>query len=241
MRSRRWNYISIRKAILIVLTVLAVARAGGGSFAQPGVSRDSIPRDAPAEVRRGIEGLYSEDERARERAARQLGGLGEKATPAVPFLIGLLNEDDFHLGTEISPGQEAIGALVKIGKPAVLPLIAVTADSKADPVARQLAANILGAIKDKRAVEPLIGVLGDQSTRLRMSAITALKQIGDPRAVEPLIERLKDRDSDISHAAALSLKAITGNDLGHDYAKWRAWWQENKAKFLPSQSPVKID
>ncbi len=219
---------AIHKLMSLILAGILTAGVACRCHAQPPIPMDKIPEGIPADVRKEIEGLYSGDERDRGRAARNLGGMGEKAVPAIPFLIGLLNPEDFSLGETISPGQEACLALLKIGRPATLPLIEVMKEPGVDPLARQLAADLLGSIRDPRAVEPLIGALNDESRHLRLSAITALKQIRDPRAVEPLIELLKEQDYDIYNAAALSLKSITGKDFGRDPGAWRNWRERNK-------------
>jgi len=57
---------------------------------------------------------------------------------------------------------------------------------------RMQAAEILGDLKDKRAVKPLISLLKDKSAEVRLKAIESLKKLGDIRSIEPLIESLKD-------------------------------------------------
>ncbi len=75
-------------------------------------------------------------------------------------------------------------------------------------VSRQYAAEALGEIGDKRAVEPLIAALKDKSSGVRSSAAEALGQIGDKRAVEPLIAALKDEGSYVHRSAAWALGEI---------------------------------
>ena len=59
------------------------------------------------------------------------------------------------------------------------------------------AIEILGEMRDKRAVEPLIKiVLEDKRTYARTRAATALRKIGDPRAAEQLLEKLNKYDAD---------------------------------------------
>jgi len=86
--------------------------------------------------------------------------------------------------------REATGALIRIGAPAVEPLIQALKDK--DPVIRFGAADALGGIGDKRAVEPLIEALKDEDAAVRAWAALALGNIGDERAVEPLTKALKD-------------------------------------------------
>jgi len=54
------------------------------------------------------------------------------------------------------------------------------------------AAERLGDIGDKRAVEPLIRALKINDWRVRCNAIGSLVKIGDRRAVTPLIEQLEE-------------------------------------------------
>ncbi len=51
---------------------------------------------------------------------------------------------------------------------------------------RWKAAEILGRLKDPRAVDPLIETLWDDDSRVRLKAAWALGRIGDRRAIPPL-------------------------------------------------------
>jgi HEAT repeat protein len=62
-----------------------------------------------------------------------------------------------------------------------------------DPAIRTSSAEALGAIRDGRAAEALIGALSDPDWNVRMAAAASLGAIGGPRAVEPLIALLEDR------------------------------------------------
>jgi hypothetical protein len=79
---------------------------------------------------------------------------------------------------------DAESALIQLGSPAVVPLIAALEDP--DPSIRSIAAECLGKIKDARAVSPLITALGDRDRYVEIFAVIALGEIGDVRAVEPL-------------------------------------------------------
>ena len=81
-------------------------------------------------------------------------------------------------------------ALVKIGTPAVEPLIHTL--NHPQPKARAYAAEALGKIGRPEAVQPLFALLYDGELECRIAAIRALAQLGDSRAVEPLIEALGD-------------------------------------------------
>jgi HEAT repeat protein len=130
-------------------------------------------------------------------------------------------------------------------------LIAAIADP--DAATRSTAVEALRARKDPRVVPPLIRALQtDPSPEVRAAAAYALVGIRDPRAVEPLISALSrkveprpgttrepeavtglisalnDEDKDVRSAVAAALKRITGMDFGHDYSRWRQWWNNAK-------------
>ena len=86
-------------------------------------------------------------------------------------------------------GEKALKVLKDVGKPAVMPLI--TALNGDNETIMWKAATILGEIRDKRAVEPLVGLLLDESKDewdRGYYIAAALGSIGDARAVEPLIK-----------------------------------------------------
>jgi len=73
------------------------------------------------------------------------------------------------------------------------------------------------------AVEPLIKALQDERTDDR--AAEALGKIGDRRAIEPLIAVLPKSES-----ARWALGKLTNQDFGNSQARWRAWWNRQKAQ-----------
>lgn len=79
-------------------------------------------------------------------------------------------------------------ALIKIGTPAVEPLI--EALSARSTKVRNYAAQTLGRIGDKRAVEHIIPLLEDRDEKVPQGAASALGWLGDELAVEPLIKAL---------------------------------------------------
>ena len=112
----------------------------------------------------------------------------------------------------------AAEALVKIGAPAVEPLIAALKDKDSD--VRYAAAKALGEIKDPRAVEPLIAALGDESSGVRLAAAKSLGEIKDPRAVEPLSAALKDENKYVRRAAAHALDRLGWKPEQDEIAGW---------------------
>ncbi|MFC2134439.1 HEAT repeat domain-containing protein [Bacteroidota bacterium] len=119
--------------------------------------------------------------------------LGEIKDPrAIEPLIDAM-DDNFH----------ARYALEEFGDLCVEPLIAVLKGEQKEKM--ENAAKILGNLKDNRAVEPLINLLGD--SKLDYYLQSALKEIGTP-AVEPLISVLGSKDSAVRKNAAEILGEI---------------------------------
>ena len=89
----------------------------------------------------------------------------------------------------------AVGALARIGGPAVEPLLAALASP--DGNVQTGAAAALGEIGDRRAVEPLIAVLHGPGVgeSVQDAAARALGKLGDPRAMETLLAVLHDGQS----------------------------------------------
>jgi HEAT repeat protein len=100
-------------------------------------------------------------------------------------------DEDYNLPRAASLSRQPTELSIKIGKPAVRPLIYELKDH--DPLVRSNAVKALGAIRDPRAVEPLIKVLNDKDPLIQRQAVQALGRIDDPRAIEPLIVVLGDK------------------------------------------------
>ena len=130
----------------IAMSLAVVAATAGTAFAQPTLSKQSIPQNIPAHLRTHIEALYSPDTPQRAAAAQTLGLLGKQSAPAIPYLIGLF-ADKPEVRTR------AVEALGRIGEPAIVPLIDVMKTGSAGQ--RMSAAQALGRI-GRPAVKPLM-------------------------------------------------------------------------------------
>lgn len=96
--------------------------------------------------------------------------------------------------------------LVRIGRPAVEPLLAALDDP--NPNVRAGSARALGKIGDGRALGSLIFRLRyDTDVEVRKSAVWAL-HMGDARSVGPLIEALRDLDEWVRFGAVIVLAKI---------------------------------
>ncbi len=130
-------------------------------------------------------------------AARELGNIRDPRA-VKPLAAALENQ---HIN------RAAAEALVRIGGPAVEALISSLGHT--DPVVRMLAADVLGQIGDKRAINRLVDVLqGDPEYAVRTAAAAALGHLKDSRAVWALVGVLKLRDEAAPerHAALESLR-----------------------------------
>lgn len=81
-------------------------------------------------------------------------------------------------------------------------LIGALGDS--DPEMRCRAAEVLGELRDDRAVEPLLAALDDDRA-VRVAAVEALGRIGDPRAIEALLGFVNGEDKRLGVVAARAL------------------------------------
>lgn len=179
--------------------------------------------------------------------------MGEKAAPAIPFLLEVLQRYEGMVEVEegslkyfekdaafmvfggktntINPVQMVASvALAKIGKPAIEPLR--TALLKADPTELPFAFIVaaLARMQDPTTTKMLHGMLSSENQHTRSRIVGALAYSKDPSSIDVLIQALKDQDSSVKSAAARSLKKITGQDLGEDVGKWEQWRAKNPAK-----------
>jgi len=107
----------------------------------------------------------------------------------VSLLINKLNDKDGTIRLDCE------NVLVKIGKPAVGPLLDIINNN--DKNLKRRAIRVLGLIRDKSAAEKLIEViLSDDEENVIRRAIWALGKIGDKRAIEALLKILNDKDRD---------------------------------------------
>ncbi len=124
---------------------------------------------------------------------------GQMAVSIQEKIAGLETED-------LSLNRYAMTELVKIGPPAVEPLIQYLKSEK--QLARLSAAEALGLIGDPRAVDPLLAMFKNDDYAGRWAAAEALGRIRDARAVDPLIEGLRGARSDLRSAIVTALNQI---------------------------------
>jgi len=172
-----------------------------------------------------VRALEDEDFSVRYNAAEALGKIGPEAVPALIQALGDGNKD---------VRRAAVLALGKIGSGAkgAVPTLIHQALGDGNMDVRRIAAWALGEIgsEAKEAVPTLIQALGDEDKDVRVAAVKALGKIGleAKEAVPALIQALGDEDWSVRWRAAEALKAITGQDLGEDTARWQQWWERQR-------------
>jgi len=144
-----------RYSLLILLILLAVFGLSG-CFVWPGgpeISKRKIPGDIPEDIKADIIKLYSWKASIRVTAAYDLGRNGKRAEPAIPFLVGMLDDDAIKrtgIDSFTTPAEAAGWALKDIGKASLDPLYAALIHKNKD--IRKGAARTLRWFKE----EPLV-------------------------------------------------------------------------------------
>jgi len=174
--------------------------------------------------------LESRDAEERREAAVDLGRAGRGA---IPLLLRALGDPDWRVrktaveglvafgGDEVTSGlvqrlsaednagarNSSIEALAQIGAAAVGPLLPLLDTRDAD--VRKFAVDVLGDIRDARAVPGLIAKLKDADENVCVAAAEALGKLRDRRAVDALIGCLGSTDQSwLDYAAAEALGEI---------------------------------
>jgi len=158
-------------------------------------------KDKDAGVRRSVAWALAQlgDERAVEPLRESLRDDDGKVSPGVAFALARLLGDERAVepllmatgNAEEFEGLALLGMLMRIGPPAVEPLIAAL--KQEDKRVRYTAAFVLRKLDDKRAVEPLITVLKGEYQDMQRAEGKASEGIS-PSTVEQLIALLKHKD-----------------------------------------------
>lgn len=205
-------------AFLILSTVLLNSCASVSPIV-PITPKEDIPQDIPEDVREQIMRLYGPSMEKAE-AARELSKMGEKAAPAIPYLISILGDynqlvwrsSDSGPNFPLQPGEkatdagiEAMEALVAIGEKSIESLSIAAVSGKDDR-----AAFALGKIKTEKSVDALLTIATnkDINWRARIFAIKGLGVSGSFKATDILLSFLNDRRAEIAEASAYALGNI---------------------------------
>jgi HEAT repeat protein len=148
--------------------------------------------------------------------------LGKERNPrAIKPLIDLLKEDSSFVR------EKASKTLVRLGKPAIEPLIQSLKDHRIN----NRSALVLKSYW-KNAVEPLINALKSDERNIRLWAAKVLGWIKDPRAVEPLITALEDKDKEVQENVVEALSATRDPGVVEPLISFLLTCEENNLQLL---------
>ncbi len=113
----------------------------------------------------------------------------ENAQPRMPVAVDLAKTlEQFRTNPDNN-----VADLMAAGEAAVDGLVAIMKDQTAPSRARYMAAGVLGDLKSKRAIKPLLWALKDGDFNVRRCAAEALGRLGD-RSVIPALQKLARSD-----------------------------------------------
>ncbi|MFX1255019.1 MAG: HEAT repeat domain-containing protein [Promethearchaeota archaeon] len=108
--------------------------------------------------------------------------------------------------------QQVINELLNLKSPFTAELLIYLLNDK-DSRVREAAAQILGRIKDYRAITPLIKLLKDEQKSVRRSAVLSLGKFRHPQVIAPLFDALRDDDLSIRVYAMRALSGIDDSNV----------------------------
>ena len=190
----------------LLLVALGDADADVRSHAAASIGRHHLLEAVP----KLIVALGDPDAHLRASAAEALGALlgGPGASEPTKDAIRAVDTLERALGDGEHEVREA--AVVALGRlpPQLGKRTAVALTGRLDDEAagvRQRAAEVLGRMRESRAVVPLLARLGDTTREVRAAALDALAALGDARAVPAIVRMLKDPAEDVRAAAVGAL------------------------------------
>lgn len=146
-----------------------------------------------------IAGMKDKSEDVRRSAIASLGH--SKSPRAVNALSGLLSSGDEDTRRDV------MDALTIVGEPAVDVLM--SALKNPDPSIRGRAASYLGFLKEARAFAPIMALLKDKESSVRVDAAAGIGDFKDRSpAMAPLLELLQDSNWEVRNAATGALGGI---------------------------------
>ncbi|HEV2457068.1 MAG TPA: HEAT repeat domain-containing protein [Ktedonobacterales bacterium] len=149
------------------------------------------------------EALEDPNEEVRRAAGLVLAEIGDASVDAT--IIDAILDIPVPRGPR---ADEVANAIAELEEVTVEPLFRAVANGSRSPPARANATLALGKLRVASAVEPLIAILRDPDTEVRLRAAHALGQLKDQRAYEPLVAALHDESVAVRRAAVIALSCL---------------------------------
>ena len=198
------------------------------------VHADETEKDAAKAL---IERFKAEDAEAREKAAIESAANGESCLTSP--LLKLLKDD------YVSVREAALGALAtrtdkgsrRKASSTLVSRLRKLEKSNADRPELLLTLKTIGRLGDARAVRPLLDAIEPETDQeLAKARFMAVAEIPHKDAIERLINYLDKwrRRGDMQNHRRMALNALqyaSGQKIGGDPDKWRAWWREAEDGF----------
>jgi HEAT repeat protein len=144
--------------------------------------------------------LSSPDDFVRLSAAEAVAWIADEG--AIPLLVPMLKEKSYTI--QIA----AMRALAEIGERRVVSHITPLLAPNQNQLVREVAAEVLGYLRDKAALPALLEALNDHEGFVRRSVIHALGDIGNLQAVPRLLDFLSDQDAQVRWVTVEALGKI---------------------------------
>jgi hypothetical protein len=188
------------------------------------------------EAREEVDRLASDDAGKRATGALSLGQMGAAATPAIPYLVPLL--DDATKVYALGQGETQVAlvageAMVQIGpKGTELLITQLKRETNAPRWSRCTAARVLGRNKVSTAAPALRAALApsDVDDLEGLYIVEALAALGDSSSLGSIMTFLTRDSIDLWQFFQKPLKNLTGQD-SKARSDALAWWQANKGTF----------
>lgn len=155
-----------------------------------------------------VEALTSVDQQQFVEAREAIVAIGDAAIPALIEAVQTATSDRDR--------WRVLLTLTAIGGPKIVPVMIDHLRSTSNAI-RALAAQFLGQIGDRRAIDPMIEVLNEADDCCSpLWIINALGKLGDGRAVDPLIKFLHATTSSAERYTTIEALGLLGNPKAAD-------------------------
>jgi HEAT repeat protein len=191
---------SLRYGLAILLTAIMLGPSIDAAEIPPQakLDRKRVASIADGEIRAAAEMLYSAVPAVRVDGLHRLNAISKRCEPALPWLIAALGDEqwDGDWGPAYRSAEQVLAKMAPASEAAV---IAALRDERAN--IRERAARLLGTVKSRAAIEPLLALVRDADNTEAWGAIEALGELQVAEAVPALVNRLKSPHFETRRAA----------------------------------------